>query len=52
MKLKIEFKIAIKHIFIYSDPYIQYTFVQEVYNRDRSAEVDDIEGWAATKHLE
>ena len=40
--------------FICSNPYIYTTAVQEVYNRDRSPEVDDIEGLAgaATKHLD
>ena len=43
-----------KHVFICSNPYIYTTVVQEVYNRDRSSEVDDVEGLAAaaTKHLE
>ena len=43
-----------KHVFICSNPYIYTTVVQEVYNRDRSPEVDDVEGLAAaaTKHLE
>jgi hypothetical protein len=44
--------IVIKHVFICSNPYIYSTVVQEMYNRDRSPEVDDIEGLAAaaTKH--
>ena len=35
-------------------PYIYTTVVQEVYNRDQSPEVDDVEGLAAapTKHME
>ena len=43
-----------KHVFICSNPYIYTTAVQEVYNRGRSPEVDDVEGLAvaATKHLE
>ena len=43
-----------KNVFICSNPYIYTTVVQEVYNRDRSPEVDDVEGLAAaaTKHLE
>jgi hypothetical protein len=43
-----------KHVFICSNPYIYTTVVQEVYNRDRSPEIDDVEGLAAaaTKHLE
>ena len=42
--------ILIKH----AEPYIYTNVVQEVYNRDRSPEVDDVEGLAAaaTKHLE
>jgi len=46
--------IVIKHVFICSNPYIYTTVVQEVYNRDRSPEVDDVEDLAAaaTKHLE
>ena len=46
--------IVIKHFFICSNPYIYATVVQEVYNRDCSPEVDDVEGLAAaaTKHLE
>ena len=46
--------IVIKHVFICSNPYIYTTVVQEVYNRDRSPEVDDVEGLSAatTKHLE
>ena len=46
--------ILIKHVFICSNPYIYTTVVQEVYNRDRSPEVDDVEGLAvaATKHLD
>ena len=45
--------IVSKHVFICSNPYIYTTVVQEVYNRDRSQEVDDVEGLAAaaTKHL-
>ena len=39
-------KIVIKHVFICSNPYIYNTVVQEVYNRNRSPEVDD-EGSAA-----
>ena len=41
--------ILIKHVFICSYPYIYTTVVQEVYNRDHSPEVDDVE--VATKHL-
>ena len=43
-----------KNVFICSNPYIYNTVVQEVYNRDCSPEVDDVEGLAAaaTKHLE
>ena len=43
-----------KQVFICSYPYFYTTVVQEVYNRDRSPEVDDVEGLAvaATKHLE
>ena len=43
-----------KHVFICSDPYIYTTVVQEVYNQDRSPEVDDVEDLAAaaTKHLD
>ena len=46
--------IVIKHLLICSNPYINTTVVQEVYNRDRSPEVDDVEGLAATaaKHLD
>ena len=33
-----------KHVFICSNPYIYTTVVQEVYNRDCSPEVDDVEG--------
>ena len=46
--------IVIKHVFICSNPYIYTTVVQEVYNRDHSPEVYDVEGLAAaaTKHLE
>ena len=46
--------IVIKYVFICSNPYIYTTVVQEVYNRDRSPEVDDVEDLAAaaTKHLE
>jgi hypothetical protein len=46
--------IVIKHVFICSNPYIYTTVVHEVYNRDRSQEVDDVDGLAAaaTKHLE
>ena len=46
--------IVIKHVFICSNPYIYTTAVQEVYNRGRCQEVEDIEGLAATttKHLE
>ena len=46
--------IVIKHFFIWSNPYIYNSVVQELYNRDRSPEVDDVEGLtaAATKHLE
>jgi hypothetical protein len=43
-----------KHVFSCSNPYIYTTVGQEVYNRDRPPEVDDIE-WlaaAATKQLE
>ena len=45
---------GILHVFICSNPYIHTTVVQEVYNRDRSLEVDDVEGLAAiaTKHLD
>ena len=45
--------IVIKHV-ICSNRYIYTTVVQEVYNRDRSPEVYDVEGLAAaaTKHLE
>ena len=44
----------IKYVFICSNPYIYTTVVQEVYNRDRSPDVDDVEGLAeaATKHLD
>ena len=38
---------VIKHVFSCSNPYIYTTVVQEVYNRDCSPEVDDIEGLAA-----
>jgi hypothetical protein len=40
--------------FICSNPYIYTTVEQEMYNPDRSPEVDDVEGLAAatTKHLE
>jgi hypothetical protein len=43
-----------KHVFICSNAYIYTTVVQEVYNRDRSSEVDYVEGLAAaaTKHME
>merc|ERR1719318_2435321 len=43
-----------KHVFICSNPYIYTTVVQEVYNRDRSPEVDDVEDLAAaaSKHLD
>ena len=43
-----------KHVFICCNPYIYTTVVQEVYNRDRSPELDVVEGLAgaATKHLE
>jgi hypothetical protein len=46
--------IVIKQVFICSNPYIYTTVLQEVYNWDRSPEVDDVEGLAvaATKHLE
>ena len=46
--------IVIKHVFICSNPYIYTTVVQEVYNRDRSPEVDDVEvlAAAATNHLD
>ena len=46
--------IIIKHVFICSNPYIYTTVVQEVYNQDRSPEVDDVEvlAAAATKHLD
>ena len=46
--------IVIKHVFICSNPYIYTTVVQEVYNRECSLEVDDVEGLAAaaTKHME
>ena len=46
--------IVIKPVFICSNPYIYTTVVQEVYNRVRSPEVDEVEGLAAaaTKHLE
>ena len=46
--------IAIKRVFIYRNPYICTTVVQEVYNWDRSPDVDDVKGLAAaaTKHLE
>ena len=45
--------IVIKHVFICNNPYIYTTVVQEVYNRDRSPEVDDVEGFAvaATKQI-
>jgi hypothetical protein len=47
-------KIIRKHVFVCSNPYIYTTVVQELYNRDRSPEVNDVEGLAAatTKHLE
>jgi hypothetical protein len=35
--------IDIKHVFICSNPCIYTTVVQEVYNRDRSQEVDDVD---------
>ena len=40
--------------FICSNPYIDTSVVQEVYNQAHSSEVDDVEGLAAaaTKHLE
>ena len=43
-----------KLVYICSNPYIYTTVVLEVYNQDRSPEVDDVEGLAvaATKHLE
>ena len=43
-----------KQVLICSNYYIYTTIVQEVYNRDLSPEVDDVEGSAAaaTKHLE
>jgi predicted protein tyrosine phosphatase len=43
-----------KHVFICSNPYIYTTVAKRLYNRDRSLEVDDVEGLAATatKHLE
>ena len=46
--------IVIKHVFICNNPYIYTTFVQEVYYRDCSPEIDDVGGLAAapTKHLE
>ena len=46
--------IVSKHGFICSNHYIYTTVVQEMYNQDRSPEVDDVEGLAAaaTKHLE
>ena len=46
--------IVIKRGFICSNPYIYTTVVQEVYKRDRSPEIDDVERLAvvATKHLE
>ena len=45
--------IVMKHVFILSNTYNYTIIVQEVYNRDRSPEVDDVEGLAAaaTKHL-
>ena len=50
----ISLNIVIKHVFICSNPYIYTTVVQEVYNRDRSPEVDDVEvlAAAATNHLD
>ena len=46
--------IVYKHVFICSNLYIYTTVVQEVYNRDRSPEVDDVKDLAAaaTKHLD
>ena len=43
-----------KYVFIGSNPYIYTIVVHEVYNRERSPKVDDVEGMtaAATKHLE
>ena len=43
-----------EHVFLCSNLYIYTTLVQEVCKRDRSPEVDDVEGLAvaATKHLE
>ena len=53
MKIK-SLNIIIKHVFICSNAYTYTTVVQEMYNRDRSPEVDDVEGLAAaaTNHLE
>ena len=48
-------KIESEHCyFIYSNPYIYITVVQEVYNWNRSPEADDVERLAAadTKHLD
>ena len=53
-KLWNSLNIVNKHVFICIYPYIYTTIVQEVYNRDCSLEVDDVEDLAAvaTKHLD
>jgi hypothetical protein len=47
-------QLALAEIFICNNHFIYTTVAQEFYNRDRSQEVDDVEGLAvaATKHLE
>ena len=54
LKERKSLNIVNKHVFICSNPYIYTTVVQEVYNRDRSPEVDDVEDLAAaaTKYLD
>ena len=54
MKERKSLNIYIKHVFICNNPWIYSLVVKEVYNRDRSPEVDDDESLAAaaTKHLE
>ena len=53
-KFEKSLNIVDKHVFICSNSYIYTTVVQEVYNRDRFPEVDDVEDLAAaaTKHLD